>query len=135
MVWTSPQKWQSPKNFKNPIKTVKITISKNWLRYNLPTTQTNLYTKFHEIPLRSLAYIAILVRTENREQRTESGERRAENGELTQKSVLLFLSPRGLKRTDKKFQRDRKKRNHWPYSIIGPWGLRTYKKLRLQRSE
>ena len=32
------------------------------------------------------------------------------------------------KRTQKKFQRDRKKRNHWPYTNICPSGLHTLKK-------
>ena len=45
---------------------------KNRLRHKLPTTQKNLYTKFHEHPSITLAYIAILVRTENRQ--TENRE-------------------------------------------------------------
>jgi len=46
---------------------VKNKISKNGLWHKLPTTQTNLYAKFHENPSQiTLAYIAILVRTENR---------------------------------------------------------------------
>ena len=90
------KKWQSPKNSKNAIKTEKIKNSKNGLRHKLPTTQTNLHTKFHENRSITLACIAILARTDN--------------GEQTQKVLLLFLTPRGLKRTQKKFQRDRKKK-------------------------
>ena len=52
-------------------------------------------------------------------------EQRTENRRTN--FLLLFLTRRGMKRTQKKFQRDRIKRNHWPYSIICPSGLRTYK--------
>jgi len=95
------------------LKIVKIKISKNRLWHKLPTTQTNRYTKFYANPSITLVYIAILGRTEN--------------GEQTQIFLLQFLTPRGLKRTQKKFQRDRKK-NHRPYSNICHSGLRTYKK-------
>ena len=59
------------------------------MRHKLPTTQTNLYTKFHENPSITLAYIAILVRTENGEQRKEKREQR------TDPVAIFFLRDSG----------------------------------------
>ena len=53
-------------------KNQKIKIKKNELRHKLPTTQTNPYTKFHENPSTTLAYITIIVRTDNGERRTDA---------------------------------------------------------------
>jgi len=101
------------KKSKIELKIVKIKISKNGLRHKLPTTQTNLYTKFHENPSITLAYIAILVRTENRRK----------------KFYCCFSLLEAWNVPKKSFSAIGKKRTHWPYSNICPSGLRTYKQI------
>ena len=79
-----------------------------------------MHTKFEMNRLKTLAYISITNRTDRRQT--------TDNRRQTRNFLLHFLTPRGPKRVEKKFERNRKKKNFQDYRNICPSELRTYKK-------